>query len=292
MSINLPNQYTLEFTAKTQLLLQIMGGKLRNTVMSGSHSGEGASPVNQYAAVEAKSPEGRFAPLTIQSFDTARRWVFPSDYDIGPHGVDARDLARMVEDPRPPLLQNHAMAIGREIDRTIIAAATATANIGKQGASTEAFDTANFQVAAGGVGMTLNKLRDVRKRFLEANVDLEMETPTLLIGPEQEQDFLGQAEVTNRDFNGNGTPLATGRIPPILGFNVIVTNLLPEVSAGVRGCLAYVKSGVHYGTWKESETRVDQRIDTSMYPYQTYSCGIHGATRLEQGRVIQILCSE
>ena len=71
-----------------------------------------------------------------------------------------------------------------------------------------------------------------------------------------------------------------------------VDSALPLVSANTRGVLAFVKSGVHLGVWKDIETRVDERKDLSSIPWQIYTCASAGAVRLEQGKVVQILCNE
>lgn len=290
MSFNLPSNFILEFTAATQMLRQIKGGKLRSKVMVGTHKGEGASPVNQYGSVEFAAPAGRFAPINLTNIDVARRWVYPNDYELA-QPLDQYDLLRLIEDPRGPMTEAAVLAAGRREDRTIIAAATGVAQVGKQGGTAEAFDTANFQIPAGGVGLTLDKMREAKKIFYEANVDVEMETPTMVIGPEQWQDLISQPEVTSRDFNAGGA-LENGRLPNILGYDIVVTNLLPEVSAGVRGCFTFVKSGIHLGVWKDVESSFDYRPDLAGRPEQMFMCLTHGGTRLEQGRVIQILATE
>lgn len=290
MSVDLPNNFILEFNAATELLLQVVPARLRGTVMSGTHTGEGASPVNQYGTLEMREANTRFGPLNVTHIDVTRRWVYPTDYELAQQ-LDKRDLLRLIEDPKGPMAQAAALAVARREDLSIITAATATANIGKQGGSTETFDTATYQIASGSVGLTLDKMRDAMKRFMEANVDVRSERPTLLIGPEQWEDLLSSAEVTSGDFN-RGYANETGIIPNLLGFQIIQTNQLPEVSAGVRGCLAYVKSGIHFGSWKDVENRVDERTDLEGIPYQMYTCMTHGVTRTQQGKVIQILCSE
>jgi len=289
MSVNIPSHFILEFNAQTALLRQIKGGKFRSRVMNGTHTGEGASPVSQFAGVEMQTAGSRFAPINYVDGDVARRWVYPEDKEL-PQRLDKRDLLRLIEDPKGPMAENAVMAVGREEDRQIIAAFNATANIGKQGGSTEAFDTANFQIASGSLGLTVDKLREVRKKFGAANVDLEAETPNLAISPAQMDDLLSQIEVTSADFN-TARALESGRVMRYMGFDIFETNLLP-VASGVRSCFAWVKSGVHFGTWKSPTSRLDEAKHLSGYPWVLYTEMTTGATRLEQGRVIEILCSE
>lgn len=289
MSVNIPNHFTLEFNAQTALLRQIMGGKFRSRVMNGSHTGEGASPVSQFGQVEMAAPAGRFAPKNITHINVDRRWVYPEDNELN-QLLDKFDLTRLIEDPKGPMAEAAVRAVGREEDRQIIAAMTATSQVGKRGASTEAFDTTNFQIASGSVGLTVDKLREARKNFGEANVDLETETLYLAIAPAQMDDLLASVQVTSRDFTSTSA-METGRVARFLGYEIFETNLL-AVASSVRSCLAFVKSGVHFGTWMSPSSRVAERDDLASTPWQLETKMTTGATRLEQGRVQEILCTE
>ena len=59
-----------------------------------------------------------------------------------------------------------------------------------------------------------------------------------------------------------------------------------------RRCFAFVKSGLHLGVWKDMASRVDERRYLSGIPWQIYACATAGATRLEQGKVIEVKCAE
>lgn len=292
MSVNIPNNFILEFNTATALLRQIRGGKFRSRVMNGTHRGEGASPVNQYGTVEMAAPAARFAPVNAQDIEVTRRWVYPLDREL-PQFLDRADLVRLIEDPKGPMSEAAALAVGREEDIQIINGLIGEARVGKQGATTEAFDTANFNIAAafgGGAGLTVDKLRRARRIFGQANVDLEVEMPYLAVGPAQMDDLLAQVEVTSKDFN-SGMALETGRVMRYLGFEIFETNLLP-LSGADRTCIAFVKSGGHFGTWMSPQSRIDEVPALSMTPYLLKTTMITGATRLEQGRVITIQCTE
>jgi hypothetical protein len=60
----------------------------------------------------------------------------------------------------------------------------------------------------------------------------------------------------------------------------------------VRNNMAYVKSGLYLGIWKDTENNVSQRNDLSGLPYQIYTMMSSGATRLEPGRLLSILCAD
>jgi hypothetical protein len=297
------NQFKLEFSDRVDLLLQERGSKLRDRVMIQMHTGSrAASPVNQVGSIEAVSPPGRFAPASRTDATTERRWVFPQDWESR-QLLDRYDMLRYTQDFKGPYAENAALAIGRRMDDVIIAAAAGTANIGELGAGTEAFDTVNFRVAAAvgasaATGMNVDKLIEAREIFRRNNVDVDMERPCVVISPAQEADLLRQAQIVSTDFN-NRPVLVDGRITQFMGFDFIVSNRtqLADVPFGLtatthRRCFTFVKSGVHLGLWKDIETRVHERNELTSIPYEVMACSTFGATRIEQGKVIEILCAE
>jgi hypothetical protein len=305
MSINIAtNQFQLEFSDRVELLLQESGSRLRNSVtVEGVSGARSTSPVNQVGAIAGSTPAGRFAPLNRVDAPTDKRWIDPTDREL-PQLLDKFDMLRYSQDFKGPYARNAAMDMGRFMDDLIIEAATGAAKTGELGGGSEAFDTTNFRIAAGfgaasPVGLTVAKLIEAQRVFMNAHVDLDMERPTLVISPRQHADLLNQIEVTSADFAATKR-LEDGRVTSFMGFDIIVktqkadlsTDALPIINTDERRCLAYVKSGIHLSIWKDIQTRVDERKDLSSIPWQIYTCATAGATRLEQGRVLEILCDE
>jgi hypothetical protein len=296
MSVNVTEHFVQQYSTNLDLLLQQRGSKLRDLVTVGSdHTGKQASPVDQIGAIEAQTPEARFAPIVPVHADMTRRWVYPIDKDV-PQYLDRFDMLRLLNDPKGKYVENAAHAIGRAYDDEIIDKALATANTGETGASTENFDTTNYSVAAdyeasGDVGMTIDKLLEVRRMFRSAEVDLEMESITLVIGERQERDLLGQVEVVSTDYNDHPV-LVDGNLKRFLGFFIVVTTRLDVINTDQRVCFAFAKSGLYLGIWKDMETTITHREDLSGRPWQVYTCATFGATRIEQGKVIRILADE
>lgn len=295
MSVNIPTHFVSEFSTNVELLLQERGSKLRGYVMTGTHEGKQASPVNQIGAITAQAPAGRFAPKNRTDAPTARRWVFPEDREID-QLLDQFDMLKLIEDPKPLYAQNAALAIGRAIDDNIIDNALGTANVGETGSGTEAFDTTNFSIAAnfgasGDVGLTVAKMIEVRRIFEVNNVDMDNEALVMVISPTQHANLLNQVEVVSTDFNMKPV-LVDGRVRNFLGFNIIVSNRLDLVNTDERACIAWAQSGMYLGLWKDIQTRVSIRNDLSSEPYDIYTCASYGATRLEQGKVIRVLAQE
>src|SRR6185437_13859136 len=129
MSVNLPTFYVNQYATNVQLRLQQKGSKLSPYVMSGSHVGQQASPVDQISAVVMQPVTQRFAPIGRVDAATDRRWVFPSDFDL-PQMIDSFDKLRLLIDPQSHYVQNAVFAAGRQYDDLIIAAQSGTNKTG------------------------------------------------------------------------------------------------------------------------------------------------------------------
>ena len=294
----LVNLYTVQYSTNVDLLLQQKGSKLRGKCDEGFHVGKMASPVNQVSPVVAKSPEARFAPLANQQPNYIRRWVFPVTADIN-QLVDRFDELQTVVDPKSALVTGAGYAMGRFWDDTILAATTGTAQIGVDAGSlsSETFNTTNFQVAdtfgsGASVGLTIAKLIELRRILQHYHNDLDMESVGMVIGSKQEADLLGQQQVISKEYGGIGYD-GNGRVKRILGIDFEVMERVPQTTAGsIRGCLAWVKSGMYLGVWRDLENNISQRKDLSSLPWQVYTEAVCGATRTQPGKLIQVLCAD
>jgi hypothetical protein len=52
----------------------------------------------------------------------------------------------------------------------------------------------------------------------------------------------------------------------------------------------YAKSGLHLGIWNEIQNSISQREDIRGRPFQLYSLGTFGATRIEEKKVVRVWC--
>src|ERR1700741_4732268 len=297
MSANAPNLYVSQFTTLVDVLLQQKGSKLRNKVMVQTGLiGKQSSPMDQVGSIEAQTPAGRFAPLLRQDPALARRWFTPKDKEVVLM-FDKFDQLRMLSDPKSRYPELSANAIGRAWDDEIIASAFATSVTGETGTGTEAFSStysiaADFGSSGTETGLVVPKLIEARRLLRSAEVDIDNEQLTLIIGNQQEADLLNQAQVTSSDFNRNGGVLTDGKVPRFLGFDIVVSNRLSLVSSDNRACIAFAKSGLALGVWEDYNASIDRRTDLSGLPWQLYACSTFGATRTEQGKVIRIYADE
>ena len=294
---------TVQYTSKLDLLLQQLGSKLRGLVDVGSYTGKAASPVNQIGVLEFKQPGSRYGPLTPQIPNYTRRWVFPTDRDIAVL-VDQFDELRTIVDPKPGISEAIAAAGGRYFDDVIINAANGTASTGVDSSnySTESFSTtvstsggylvADTFAASASTGMTYPKLVEAWRVMRHAQVDLDAERPCLLISSQQESDLKKQQEVISKDYNDNMV-IQSGRVTNLAGFDIVVSERLNTSSSNtLRNCLAFVRSGLHLGLWKDMMVRIDNRVDLNSQPWQIYAMLSAGATRTQLFKVVQINCAD
>ena len=296
MSEFIPALFTTQFSSLLELKLQQMGSKLRGRVREAHHVGKQASPVNQIGAISMKAPAGRFAPKNRTDADFTRRWVMPQDGEID-QLIDTFDELRTIIDPKNMYVENAAMATGRAWDDAIIAAFFATSQTGvdEGGMVNETFSTTNFQVAStfgasSAAGLTVAKMIEAKRILRHYHVDLEVERPTIVIGSQQESDLLNQTQVVSTEFNDRPV-LVDGNVKQFLGFDIVMSERL-ATSSNVRNIPVFVLSGMHLGMWQDMTNRISIRNDLSSEPWDLYTKTTFGATRLQPGKVISILCSD
>lgn len=294
MSINLPSHYVLQFANTLQLLLQQKGSKLRPYVMSGSHVGEKASPVDQVGSLIAEDVTQRFAPIGRQDAAVDRRWVSPTASKVN-QLIDSFDKLQLLMDPSSIYVQNALMALGRRADDHIIDCMFAAASTGKQGSTSTSFPSANQvavnQGSTGNTGLTVAKLRKAKQLAMAAEVDLENDPLTAIVTSIQHDNLLAEAQVISTDFNDRPV-MVDGKVTRFLGINIVHCERLDVDGSSYRRVPVFAKSGVHLGIWKDMQTDISQRNDLESIPWQAYVCMMMGATRVEENKVFEIKCAE
>lgn len=289
MSFEVTTAFVQQYTTNVSLLLQQRGSKLRDSVTVGSYVGKAAKAVEQIGAVTAQKRVTRHGDTPLISTPHDARWVFPTDFEWADL-IDDQDKLRMLIDPTSPYAVNGAYALGRAMDGLIIDAALGTSKTGENGTDNTAFDVSNQQVGAAASGLTIAKLREAKKILLENEVDVDMDPLYIAVTAAQLDDLLGTTEVTSSDYN-TVKALVQGSVDSFMGFQFIHTELLGVDSSNNRRVIAWARSGVHLGLWNDINSRISERDDKS-YSTQVYVKGTFGATRTEEGKVVEILCAE
>lgn len=287
MSTQITTAFVSQFSSNIQMLSQQMGSLLRNAVDVETVTGEKAF-FDQVGSAAAVLRTSRHADTPLIETPHSRRMVTMSDYEYADL-IDDQDKVRLLVDPTSTYSRAAAAAMGRAMDDAIISAALGTALTGKDGSTSTAFATATNQIAAGATGLTLAKLISA-KEILDAG-DVDPSIPRyIVVSPKQITNLLNSTTVTSSDFN-TVKALAMGEINSFVGFNFIVSNRLGVDGSAARRVIAFAGDGIKLAIGREPVARIDERADKS-YATQIYYAMTLGSTRMEEKKVVEVLCTE
>lgn len=240
--------------------------------------------MEQLGKIALEKKTVRHSPTPRVDANHQRRWITLFDYRMS-IWFDKEDELKTLLDPKNAYNYAFVAAMNRAKDDEVIAAATGTAYYGKAGSSTQALTNS---IAAGGTGLTLDKMRTTKELFQEADVDLETEPVYLAISPDEHTDLLKMSEVISQDYNDRPV-LVDGEVKKFMGFNIIVSNRL-GTSGGANNCFAWVPSGIGLAIAQSPVLKASELPDYD-YAWQGYAAIGIGASRLEEEKVVQILCA-
>jgi hypothetical protein len=300
MSVNIPTWYVQQYNQNIQQLVQQKVTRLRAAVMTGTHQGNSASPVDQVGVIEMQDVNGRFEPMPRVDAPTDRRWVSPYDADL-PQLIDTFDKLRLITDPQSAYVTNAVSAANRKFDDRILPAFFAAASTGVTGGTSTSFDATNQVVGVntGGTDSKLNvaKLEAGRQIFMTNEVNLEEEAIFVAIPAKDENALRSEIQVISLDFNEKPVFNDKGLIMSWRGFNFIhserpsiTTEATDDQSGSSRQLPMWVKSGMYLGIWNDINTNISQRNDIRGEPFQVYTKMSANATRLEEKKVVKIWC--
>lgn len=292
MTSQITTAFVQQYSANVQMLVQQMDARLPAFVRNESVTGEFAY-FDQIGRAEAIERVTRHGDTPLVETPHSRRQVALRSFEWADL-IDRQDLVRTLINPESQYARAAAAAMQRKMDDVLIEAATGTARTGKTGSTTTSLP-AGQQIAvdyveSGGAansGMTIAKLRRAKTIMDEDEVDNE--DRFLVCAARQIQDLLRTTEVTSSDFN-TVRALVAGEVDTFLGFRFIRSERL-GVSGGHRRCFAYQRQGLLLAIGQAPQARITERSDKSYSTQVYYSMDI-GATRMEEDRVVQILCAE
>jgi hypothetical protein len=313
MSIQITEAFVKQYSANVFHLSQQKGSKLRPLVRQESQNSKAAF-WDRIGAVVAQKKTARHADTPRMDTPHSRRRVTLSDYEYADL-VDNEDKIKMLISPESEYAVAAMWAMGRAMDDEIIAAALGTAYAGEEGSTAVVLPTAQ-KVAAHdgttttGVNLNVRTLRKVKEKF-DAN-DVDESIPRhFAIGSSQLQSLLGATEVTSSDY-ASVKALVMGQVNTFMGFNFVRTERLPRsasnvtytVTNGVTGagtgtitaansrrCIAWAQDGVILSIGQDVKARISERDDKS-YAMQVYACMGIGSARIEEEKVVEVICSE
>ncbi len=313
MSQQVTTAFVKQFNANVFHLSQQRGSRLRAKVRNVNQKGK-SQFFDRIGSVVASKKVARHNDTPLTDTPHSRRRVTLSDYEHADL-IDDADKVRMLIDPTSDYSMAFGMAFGRAMDDEIIAAALGNAFGGEEGATVIALPNSQKLAAfdgstATGVNLNVETLRAVKQKFDANDVDESIER-CFPIGSSQLQSLLGQTEVTNQDF-ASVKALVMGQVDTFMGFYFTRTERLPraasnvtyevltgEVGAGAgtitaansRRCFAFAKDGLLLSVGSDQKSRITERDDKS-YSTQVFMAMCIGSTRIEEEKVVEVICSE
>jgi hypothetical protein len=314
---------TQQYASTLDILSQAHSKLMPHIWNRGNLTGENVY-FNQLSPHEMTFGRDRYAPTEFIEPEYERRRITPQIANSA-IPLDNKDLVKTLVDPKSDLARNGVYAAGRAKDKIIWNALYGTAYAGKSGETSTAFSTDQIiDVQVGGsssdTGLNLDKLTAAVKLLENQNIDLEdpMNKPVLVISPDQKEDLINMQKFTSSDYI-NGSPVSSGKLPPILGIEVVLSTMVPymntaETGANVeytggnvawsrggsaidvdstshRAVTLFCKSALGFGTWANTQVRADQRTDLNML-WQLWMELQCGAARLEEIKVVAIECQQ
>lgn len=298
MSFQVTTAFSQQYHGNFERLLQQMGSRFLEHVRREGQTGENQY-FDQVGSVEASEIVERHGNSPQTDNPHARRRVSLRFFDVGDY-IDDEDKVKMLGDPTSTYVQNFVDALNRKRDEVIRDAFFGNAMTGKDGSTAVAFPAANIIANNFGgsiTGLTVKKLIEARRLLVKYEVNLDgkgvgqQETPRVGITAQQMADMLNETQFASRDYNPF-QPLVEGKMVHFMGFDWVMYQSLPGGGAGAdREIPVWVPSGILHTTGIEIKTRVAERADKRFNMYAYGKAGF-GATRMQENKVLKILCRE
>ena len=285
MSFEIPDAFVKQYHANIQLLTQQKNSRFRGKVRVETQA-KATDFYDRIGATAARKRLSRHADTPRMDTPHDRRAVFITPYDWADL-IDQEDKVKLIADPTSAYSMNAASAMGRAMDDVIIEAAFGTAKSGAEGATDVAFPAGQI-VGAGSANLTTDKLISTLELFNANDVDEDIKK-YIAIGAKQVTSLLKDAKYGSADYNML-KPLQGGQIVEWMGFTIMRTERLTKTGNN-RACLAWAEDGLLLAVGADLQTRVSERADKN-YATQVFCSMQIGATRMEEKKVVQVLCDE
>jgi hypothetical protein len=294
---SVPEHHVMLYTANVRQTLVRNGGLLAGLVTRGSYVGELVQVVNFIGQIEFIERTTPYSDTKLTELEHTSRWIVGREFDTAVL-VDRLDTLKMIYDPTSPYVERMRQAAARKFDAIIMEKFFAIAKTGKTGTIDTPYNVANT-VVHGGTGLTLAKLRALRKLMKKGQVDMRAVKPYIAVTAEEIDDLLGETQLTSSDYNSVKT-LVDGEVNMFMGFIFVPyedyggEGIPSYVAAGplfIRQCPAWIPDGMNFGMWQDLVVTINNRPDKNNIK-QIHATFTAGATRVEEDMVYMVECVE
>lgn len=294
---SVPEHHVKMYTANVQAALTKKGGLLTGLVSGSSYSGEKSQVVNFIGPVEFIERDTPYADTKLTEAEHTQRWISGREYDCAIL-IDRLDVLKMIYDPTSPYVERMREAAARKLDEIVMSKFFAVAKTGKDGTTDTIFKAANT-VAHGAAGLTVAKLRSLKKLIKKRHIDTRTVKPNLAVTADEADSLLGETQVGSSDYNAVKA-LVDGEVSMFMGFifhpyedNGGVSgdgkSIPSYVSGGdtIRQLPCWLNDGMHLGQWDGLSIVISPRPDKNNIK-QAHATFTAGATRLEEDKVFML----
>lgn len=297
---------TKEYRAAVEMEMSERPGKLAPHATQGSENSASAIEItDRFSDLYMEEIVARNSKTNNTDMDVVRRWLSkPRRAGVAPL-LDPDDKMSTKVDIKAPLPMAVAKAARRYHDDQWLVGFFGTAWTGEEGKTATPFKAANVLAADEGetatnyVGLTLKKLRALRKLARKRFVDTDMESLNMIVTAEEIDDLMQIPEFINADY-ANSKALENGEIRNWMGFTFIPAEIdnpkaykkgstLAVNGSGHRRLPVWVDSGMYYNTWLDFEGHSDVLPGMNhSEQFAGYACG--AAARTDEDKCFIIEC--
>lgn len=279
MVATITQSFVQQFSSNIHDLLEQGGSKLMGVVDMEKVNGDKAF-FERIGSIEVAEVVSRHADTALTDPAHSRRMLVISDYAAAVM-LDKQDDIKMLIDPTNNYAKKLAAGMGRKMDDVIITAFLGTALAGTDGSTSVAF-AAGQKIAAGGTGLTFEKLLEAKKLFINNEYDGML---WIVLGGDGLEDLLSETEIQSIDTN-TVRALVRGEIDTFMGMKFIINNRIPDNGSDKRA-IVFGEDALKLGVAHNLEVNIDNRPDKNNNK-QVLVRSSFGAVRMEEERVVEI----
>ena len=312
MSSFITEAFVRQYKANIFHLSQQKGSRLRAFVRQESQRGQ-IGLFERLHSSAAQRKAGRHSDTPLMNIEHSKRAAFMYDYEWADL-IDDEDKVRTLIDPENAYVQAAMMSLGRAMDDEIITAALGAAAYGENGSSTTILPASQYvgAVASSAISnLNVATLIRVKNKFGVNDVDPSLALH-IAVSQSQISALLAETQVTSADYNSIKA-LVHGEVDTFMGFKFHRLERLPVNGTGAflastntttgvvtlstgtsnnaRRCFAWAEDGIVLSIGKDMKGRISERGDKG-YATQVYASMTAGAVRMEEAKVVAILCHE
>jgi len=280
------NVYVQTFENNVRHLAQQSQTKLRGKVQERSvhslnHNWE------RIGTVEATTKSSRLQATPSQDVPWSRRRSTAVTYNAA-DSTEQEDPVQMLVDPNSNLTRSLAMAMRRQVDRVIIAAATSD-TITTDGDGVAVPFPAGQTIGDGSLPISFDYVTQVQELFMQNNIDPEM-PKCAVVGPTQVRKLMQLTEQTSADYVSRQALQqlnSSGIVIGWMGFTWIMSTLLQAPAASELSCLFFTDKAIGLAVNKDITARVAEDPSVS-FAWRIYLHMTIGAARVEDEQIVEL----